>query len=117
MKRLVTLFGILGAVFTATAAHAMTTDQIVTVEPAFASVAPDATGWVRLSSVCFSNSNYDSARARAACETSLQTLNLLTNDKMVFQGDCQPQAASETCSYGLYSGYVLHAKALLVDPN
>lgn len=102
--------------FVATIAHAVST-QTAFDNPASSAVDALDTGakWIPLKSICFSNSAYDSTKARHACEDAVETVQLMSNDKLVFQAFCAPATSADHCTY--YLGYLMTVKALVVNAN
>jgi hypothetical protein len=116
--KLVRTFGLALGVsfFAASMAHAISTQEPVD-SPVTASV--DAQGndskWFPLKSICFSNSRFDITIARKSCEDAVETVHLMSNDKLVFQASCAPALSTDRCTY--YNGYLMTVKALIVSAN
>lgn len=71
-------------------------------------------GWIKLGSVCFSNSANDMRSAMKACQDSANVLQLISNNEIVFQASCRPKTYEERCTYIM--GMVLETRAFHVMP-
>ena len=69
--------------------------------------------WIDANTVLISNSQYSDV-AKRDCETSMQILSLMTNDKIVFRSTCTV-SNNPKCMY--YYCYELKAKVLVVDEH
>lgn len=69
-----------------------------------------SSAWIDTNTVLLSNSQSPDI-ARRDCETTMQILNIMSNDKIVFQSACEP-TVNPRCIY--YYCYQLSVKALVV---
>lgn len=54
-------------------------------------------GWITLNGVCYRAQ--DTATANKTCRTNLETINLMSNDKMVITGACEEWSPKCTSGY------------------
>lgn len=91
---------------------------VMTAEPgsstSFAQILSDAqgasAGWVGTSSICFSNRT-SQIEANNSCADARETINMLSNDRVVFQISCTP-GFRDFCTY--YSASVMTVKVMVL---
>jgi hypothetical protein len=85
--------------------------SIANISQALADDIPSDTRWIDTNSVLISNQQSPEI-ARRDCETTMQILSIMSNDKIVFRSMCEP-SYNPRCIYRFC--YQLNVKALVVD--
>lgn len=85
--------------------------SISSVSLALAEDIPSNSQWIDTNSVLISNAQ-NPDMARRDCETTMQILSIMSNDRIVFRSMCEP-TYNPRCVYRYC--YQLNVKALVVD--